>query len=145
MYQRFHNLQLSRCLNLEILLCLWLWLGGSHHSLPVITDQFQLQWKSSLPLSSENSGNSVLIAGTEILNGRHEWISCFHFTQSPPFHTHTQCKFGYYSGENTFISTTISGYTIFPDAQHRKLDDTFKSVSENLSNITKEGEHIYII
>ena len=30
-------------------LCLWLWLGGSHHSLPVITDQFQLQWKSSLP------------------------------------------------------------------------------------------------
>ena len=70
-------------------LCLWLWLGGSHHSLPVITDQFQLQWKSSLPLSSENSGNSVLIAGTEILNGRHEWISCFHFTQSPPFHTHT--------------------------------------------------------
>ena len=61
-----------------------------------------------------------------------------------PF-THTQCKFGYYSGENTFISTTISGYTIFPDAQHRKLDDTFQSVSENLSNITKEGEHIYII
>ena len=59
----------------------WTWIQGSsvRHTNGV-TIHFQKSpntFKETPFLSSENSRNSVLIV-TEILNGKDEWISCFH-------------------------------------------------------------------